>query len=97
MVLVKKKDGSLRLCVDYRQLNNITKKDSYAIPRIEELLESLAGSKFFSVVDMKSGYYQVEIKEEHKERTAFTVGSLGFMSTTDSLLVLQIRQLHTNG
>lgn len=78
VVLVKKKDGSLRLCVDYRQLNNITKKDSYAIPRIEELLECLAGSKFFSVVDMKSGYYQVEIKEEHKERTAFTVGSLGF-------------------
>jgi len=78
VVLVRKKDNSLRLCVDYRMLNNNTKKDSYSLPRIEELLDCLGGSKFFSVVDMKSGYHQVEIFEPHKERTAFTVGPLGF-------------------
>jgi hypothetical protein len=78
VVLVRKKDKSLGLCVDYRQLNNITKKDSYALPRIEELLYCLGGSTFFSVIDMKSGYHQVEIFEPHKERSAFTVGPLGF-------------------
>ena len=66
------------MCVDYRQLNKQSKKDSYALPRIEELLDCCAGSKFFSVVDMKSGYHQVEILEEHKERTAFSVGPLCF-------------------
>ena len=66
------------MCVDYRQLNNRTVKDSYALPRIEELLDTLAGSKYFSVLDMKSGYHQVEVLKEHKCRTAFTVGPLGF-------------------
>ena len=59
VVLVRKKDNSLRLCVDYRQINLKTKRDSYALPRIEELLDCLGGSTFFSVVDMKSGYFQV--------------------------------------
>ena len=78
VVLVKKKNGQLRLCIDFRQLNSRTIRDNYALPRIEEILESLSGNKYFSVLDMKSGYHQVEIAEEHKERTAFTVGSLGF-------------------
>jgi hypothetical protein len=78
VVWVKKKDGSLRQCVDYRQLNARTIKDAYALPRIEELLDTLAGSKYFTVLDLKSGYHQVEILEEHKERTAFTVAPLGF-------------------
>ena len=78
IVLVRKKDKSLRLCVDYRQLNQRTIKDAYALPRIEEVLDGLAGSAYFSVLDMKSGYHQVEIAEEHKQRTAFTVGPLGF-------------------
>ncbi|PVD22603.1 hypothetical protein C0Q70_18421 [Pomacea canaliculata] len=56
VVWVKKKDGSLRQCVDYRQLNARTMKDSYALPRIEELLDALAGSKYFTVLDLKSGY-----------------------------------------
>jgi len=66
------------MCIDYRQLNQRTIKDSYALPRIEELLDSLSGAKYFTVLDMKSGYHQVEIEEDHKQRTAFTVGPLGF-------------------
>jgi hypothetical protein len=75
-------DPLLDASCDYRQLNNITKKDSYALPRIEELLDCLGGSTFFSVIDMKSGYHQVEIFEPHKERSAFTVGPLGFYEYT---------------
>ena len=78
VVLVKKKDNSLRMCVDYRMLNKNSKKDSYALPRVEELLDCLSGNRFFSVIDMKSGDHQVEIFEDHKERTAFSVGPLGF-------------------
>ena len=78
IVLVRKKNGSLRMCVDYRSLNKKTVRDAYALPRIEEIFDVLKGSKYFSTIDMKSGYHQVEITEEHKERTAFTVGPLGF-------------------
>jgi hypothetical protein len=78
VVLVRKKNGDLRMCVDYRQLNSKTKKDAYALPRIEEILENLSGNSYFTVLDAKSGYHQIEIAEDHKERTAFTVGPLGF-------------------
>ena len=78
VVIARKSDGSLRMCVDYRMLNQRTVKDAYALPRTEEIFDRLAGSKMFSVLDMKSGYHQVEIDEEHKPRTAFTVGPLGF-------------------
>ena len=77
VVLVTKKDGSLRLCVDYRLLNARTKKDNYSFPRCEEILDSMHGAKYFSRLDLKSGYHQVEIAEEDKEKTAFTVGPLG--------------------
>jgi len=78
VVLVRKKNGKLRMCVDYRTLNAKTIKDSYALPRIEDVFDCLSGAKYFSTLDMKSGYHQIEIEEEHKERTAFTVGALGF-------------------
>ena len=78
MVLVRKKDGTLRVCIDYRQLNKNTVKDSYALPRIDDMLDTLSGSTYYTVLDMKSGYHQIEVEEEHKERTAFTAGPLGF-------------------
>jgi transposase InsO family protein len=77
LVLARKKDGSLRLCVDYRQLNGVTRTDSYALPRINEIFDFLAGSQFFSVLDMKSGYHQVPVHPEDVHKTAFTAGPLG--------------------
>ena len=77
MVIVRKKDGTIRLCVDFQKLNNRTIKDAYAIPRTEETLHLLAGAKYFTKLDLRSGYWQVEI-EEDKLKTAFQVGTLGF-------------------
>ena len=78
IVLVRKKDGSLRFCIDLRKLNERTIKDAYSLPRIEESLDCLNGAQIFSSVDLKSGYWQVELTEESKAMTAFTVGPLGF-------------------
>ena len=78
VVIVRKKDGTIRLCVDFRKLNNRTIKDAYAIPRIEDSLHLLAGSKYFSKLDLRSGYWQVEVSEPDKPKTTFKVGTLGF-------------------
>ena len=78
VVLVKKKDGTLRFCIDLRRLNNNTIKDSYALPRTEETFDALHGSCIFSTLDLKSSYWQVEIEENDKHKTAFRVGNLGF-------------------
>ena len=78
IVLVRKKDGRLRSCIDLRKLNNRTVKDAYSLPRIESILDSLAGAQIFSTLDLKAGYWQVEMAEECKAYTAFTCGPLGF-------------------
>ena len=78
IVVVKKKDGNLRFCIDLSKLNARTVKYAYALPRIEETLDYLAGSRWFSALDLKSGYWQVELDEESKPLTAFTAGPCSF-------------------
>jgi transposase InsO family protein/predicted aspartyl protease len=71
IVLVRKKDGSVRFCIDYRRLNNVTLKDSYPLPRIDDSLDALRGSTWFSTADLASVYWQVEMDPRDAEKTAF--------------------------
>ena len=71
VVLVKKSDGTLRFCVDYRQLNNLTIKDSYPLPRIDTCFDALGGVKYFSTLDLRQGYWQVENDPETADKTTF--------------------------
>ena len=73
IVPVGKPDGDLRLCVDYRRLNDVTVDDAYPLPRIDEMLAKLAGSKFFSCLDMVAGYHQIEVAPADRPKTAFIV------------------------
>ena len=75
IVMIKKKDGSLRFCVDFRQLNAATVKDAHPLPRIDDLLDALHGDHWFSTLDLKSGYWQIPIMERDKEKTAFRTSS----------------------
>ena len=80
--LVRKKDGSLRFCVDFRKLNAKTRKDAYPLPRINEALEALKGAQYFSVMDQSSGFHQVPMDEKAIPYTAFSVASLGMYEFT---------------
>ena len=74
---MRKKDGSLRFCIDFRHLNTRTKNDAYPLPHMQETMESMVGARHFSCMDLKSGFWQVQMDEESRQYTAFTVGSMG--------------------
>ena len=71
MLFVKKKDGSLRLCIDYRQLNRMTIRNQYPLPRIDDLFDQLQGSRVYSKIDLRSGYHQLKVREEDVSKTSF--------------------------
>ena len=71
VIFVKKKDGSLRLCIDYRQLNKVTIKNRYPLPRIDDLFDQVKGASIFSKIDLKSGYHQLRIQEVDIHKTTF--------------------------
>ncbi|KAK9679855.1 Reverse transcriptase (RNA-dependent DNA polymerase) [Popillia japonica] len=73
VVLVKKPNGSFRFCVDYRKLNSVTRKSSYPLPLIDDILTYLGGNKYFSTLDLNSGYFQCAIREKDKHKSAFII------------------------
>ena len=75
VLLVTKKDGTIRFCVDYRKLNSLTQKDAYNLPRIDDILDQIGGSKFRSTLDLTTGYWQIPMHPESKGKTAFTTRS----------------------
>ena len=70
-VLVRKKDGSLRYCIDFRALNKVTVRDAFPLPNMRDCIESLNGSKFFSTLDMQAAYWNIKVHKDDKHKTAF--------------------------
>ena len=77
VVLVHKKDGGLQFCIDFHRLNSRTKKDAYPLPQMQETMESMVGTQFFSTMDLKLGFWQVKMAKDSQQYTAFMVGSMG--------------------
>ena len=71
VLFMKKKDGSLRMCIDYKRLNHVTIKNKYPLPRIDEFFDQLQGAAYFSKIDLRSGYHQLRVRESDVPKTAF--------------------------
>ncbi len=71
VLFVKKNDGSMRMCIDYRQLNKLTIKNKYPLPRIDDLFDQFQGASIFSIIDLRSGYHQLRVKEADVHKTVF--------------------------
>ena len=97
VVLVRKKDGNLRLCLDVKHLNSLTIRDAYMLLLIWSILDSLAGPKWFTSLNIQSCYWQVEIEETDKTKTALKLETLGFMNVIARHLVLRIPLLYSKG
>ena len=108
-LLVKKKDGKQRFCVDFRSINKITKRDRYQLPNIDDIIESCAGSKFFSQLDLASGYWGIPIAEKDRHKTAFSVpkgrfefcrmpfGLVNAQATLQRKVDVVVKKLHADG
>jgi hypothetical protein len=72
VVLIPKPDGSIRFCIDYRKLNAVTKNDSYALSRVDDCLDSLGEARYFTTLNANCGYWQIDVNEDDREKTAFT-------------------------
>ena len=97
VVLVWKKNGGLRFCIDFWRLNARTKKDSYPLPRMQETMESMVRAWFFSTMDLKSGFWQVKMSEKSQQYTAFTVRTWGSSSSSECLTGYAMPQQHSRG
>lgn len=83
IVLVRKKNGDLRFCVDYRKLNQITLNDSHPLPLISDLLDSVKDAKYFSLLDLRSGYWQIPVAQEDRAKTALA-RKMGYMNLLEN-------------
>ena len=93
VLLVKKKDGTLRMCIDYRKFKKVTIKNKYPLPRIDDLFDQLQGSSFFSKIDLRSGYHQLRVRDGDVPKTAF-VPVMVIMSSWLCHLVSRMHLLH---
>ena len=91
MLFVKKKDGSIRMCINYQELNKVAIKNRYPLPRIDDLLDQLQGARVFCKVGLRSGYHHVSVKEDDIPKTAFRTryGHYEFLVMSFGLLMCQ--------
>ncbi|GKF22314.1 retrovirus-related pol polyprotein from transposon 17.6, partial [Tanacetum coccineum] len=90
VLFVKKKDGSFRMCIDYRELNKLTVKNHYPLPRIDDLFDQLQGSSVYSKIDLRSGYHQLRVRDEDIPKTAFRTRDTPILRTRRILSAFQL-------